>query len=474
MLNTENAHTIQAATELLIRYYAGMEQRSVKPIIEPQSILHSLPVHPPADGEDFFDMLKDVEDKILPGLTHWQHPGFMALFPSNASLPSLLGEYLAAGLAINSMMWDTSPAAAELEQRMVDWLRELCGLPESFEGVIQDTASTGTLTAIIAAREKALKYSGNTEGLFGRQRLILYTSNQAHYSVEKGAKAAGIGSENVRKIATNEAMEMDVHALELAVNADLEKGYLPFMVVATLGTTSSLAFDPLAPIAQVCQQHNMWLHVDAAYAGNAFILPEYRHYLAGVEHADSYLFNPHKWLFTHFDCSIFYVRDVLHLTNTFSANPEYLRASFTDNIRNYKDWGLPLGRRFRSLKLWLVMRWYGQKGLQDKIEKHIALARLLRQLLESKPYWQLATPPAMNVLTIRFIPAGNPSPEAIDGINRELLAAINADGRFYLSGTVINGRFVIRIVPAQTEVEEKHIFDLYELMEKCALLLMQH
>jgi aromatic-L-amino-acid decarboxylase len=269
-------------------------------------------------------------------------------------------------------------------------------------------------------------------------------------------------------------MEMDVHALEIAVKADIEKGYLPFMVVATLGTTSSLAFDPLIPVSKICQQYNLWLHVDAAYAGNAFILPEYRHYLAGVEHADSYLFNPHKWLFTHFDCSIFYVRDVLHLTNTFSANPEYLRASYTDNIRNYKDWGLPLGRRFRSLKLWLVMRWYGQKGLQDKIEKHISLAKQLRQLLERKPYWQFAAPPVMNVLTIRLIPEVPSSQELIEQLNRDLLAFINADGRFYLSGTVINGSFVIRIVPAQTEVEEKHIFDLYELMEQGAKLLMAH
>lgn len=472
MLNTENSSTIQAATELLIRYYAGMEQRHVKPVIEPQSILNSLPLHPPADGENVGEMLKDIEDKILPGLTHWQHPGFMALFPSNASLPSLIGEYLAAGMAVNGMMWDTSPAAAELEQRMVDWLRELCGLPDSFEGVIQDTASTGTLTAIIAAREKALGYSGNTKGLSGTKRLIMYTSDQAHYSVEKGAKAAGIGSENVRKIPTNDAMEINIQALELAVKEDIQQGHQPFMVVATLGTTSSLAFDPLLPIVAICQQYQLWLHVDAAYAGNAFILPEYRHYLQGVEHADSYLFNPHKWLFTHFDCSVFYVRDVRHLTNTFSANPEYLRASFTDNIRNYKDWGLPLGRRFRSLKLWLVMRWYGQKGLQAKIEKHMSLARLLRQLLENHHHWHFAAPPLMNVLTIRFVPDNSLTSEEVDQLNRNLLAFINADGRFYLSGTVIRGQFVIRIVPAQSDVEEKHIFELYELMQQGATQLM--
>ena len=285
-------------------------------------------------------------------------------------------------------------------------------------------------------------------------------------SVEKGAKAAGIGSKNVRKIQVLSDQSMDAEALRKAIEKDKEAGLTPFMVTATAGTTGSLAFDNLEKIGALCQEFNLWMHVDAAYAGNAFLLPEYDHLKKGIARADSYVFNPHKWLFTHFDCSAFYIKDTEHLLRTFSTSPDYLRAS-REGIRNYKDWGLPLGRRFRALKLWYVMRGYGRKGLQQLLRHHITLTEELFALLSAHPHWEFAAPMAMNVITLRWRHMGL-TEEQLNDLNRELLADINRDGRFYLTPTILDGRFVIRIVPAQTNLSAQHIKELYHLMESKA------
>ena len=466
MLNPNFESETTDAVAFIRRYHTTIGDRRVKTDMQPGDVLNQIPATPPEEGTAFAQMLEDTEQIILPGLTHWQHPGFMGLFPSNISQPSFLGEVVAAGLGVNCMMWDTAPAAAELEQRMMEWLRQLSGLPDTFQGVLQDTASTATLTAIILAREKITGHSANEEGLYGLPPLVMYTSAQAHMSVEKGAKAAGIGSKNVRKIQVLSDQSMDTEALRKAIEKDKEAGLTPFMVTATAGTTGSLAFDNLEKIGALCQEFNLWMHVDAAYAGNAFLLPEYDHLKKGIARADSYVFNPHKWLFTHFDCSAFYIKDTEHLLRTFSTSPDYLRAS-REGIRNYKDWGLPLGRLFRALKLWYVMRGYGRKGLQQLLRHHITLTEELFALLSAHPHWEFAAPMAMNVITLRWRHMGL-TEEQLNDLNRELLADINRDGRFYLTPTILDGRFVIRIVPAQTNLSAQHIKELYHLMESKA------
>lgn len=466
MLNPNFERETEEAIALIRRYHSTMGGRRVKTDMQPGEVLQQIPAAPPDEGVPFEQLLHDTEHIILPGLTHWQHPGFMGLFPSNISQPSFLGEVVAAGLGVNCMMWDTAPSATELEQRMMEWLGQLCGLPDGFHGVLQDTASTATLTAIILAREKITRHAANLNGLFSQSPLVMYTSAQAHMSVEKGAKAAGIGSNNVRKIKVLSNQSMDTDSLQQTIETDIAAGLTPFMVTATAGTTGSLAFDDLEKIGRICRKYNLWMHVDAAYAGNAFLLPEYDYLKKGLETADSYVFNPHKWLFTHFDCSAFYVRDTDHLLRTFSASPDYLKAS-QDGIRNYKDWGLPLGRRFRALKLWYVMRSYGRKGLQDMLRNHITLTEQLYQQLARHAHWQFIAPPVMNVITIRWYKQGF-SALALNTCNRELLAAINLDGRFYLTPTMLDEKFVIRIVPAQTNLTAEHATSLYTLMENLA------
>ncbi len=466
MLNPNFERETEEAIALIRRYHSTMGGRRVKTDMQPGEVLQQIPAAPPDEGVPFEQLLHDTEHIILPGLTHWQHPGFMGLFPSNISQPSFLGEVVAAGLGVNCMMWDTAPSATELEQRMMEWLGQLCGLPDGFHGVLQDTASTATLTAIILAREKITRHAANLHGLFSQSPLVMYTSAQAHMSVEKGAKAAGIGSNNVRKIKVLSNQSIDTDSLQQTIETDIAAGLTPFMVTATAGTTGSLAFDDLEKIGRICRKYNLWMHVDAAYAGNAFLLPEYDYLKKGLETADSYVFNPHKWLFTHFDCSAFYVRDTDHLLRTFSASPDYLKAS-QDGIRNYKDWGLPLGRRFRALKLWYVMRSYGRKGLQEMLRNHITLTEQLYQQLARHAHWQFIAPPVMNVITIRWYKQGL-SALALNTCNRELLAAINLDGRFYLTPTMLDEKFVIRIVPAQTNLSAEHTTSLYTLMENLA------
>lgn len=448
-------------------YLEKIEEFPVKPMAEPGALRRALPDAAPEQGEPMEVIWADFQRLIPPGLLHWQHPGFMALFPSNNSYPSILGEMLAAGVGINAMMWDTSPAATELEEQVLEWLRAATGLPEGWKGVIQDTASASTLTAILTARERSTQFRVNTQGFVGSEPLVLYCSEHTHYSIEKGAKAAGFGSEHVVKIPVDGDLSLRPDLLERRIQEDIAAHKKPCIVVATLGTTGTLAFDPLRAIGEICKRYDIWLHVDAAYAGSAFILPEYRYLLDGIELADSYVFNAHKWLFTNFDCSCYYVKDPQVLINTFSSNPDYLKRT-VDTVSNFKDWGLPLGRRFRALKVWFVLRSYGMEGLRAMLREHIAWASEFRDALLSDTRWQLMAPPQMNMLCVRFVPQEGMSADALNTYNEQLLQRINAGGHFYLSGTRVNGQFIIRVVPANTRLTRAHLTALLDTFRHAA------
>ncbi len=459
-----------AMIDWIADYLEKIEDFPVKSTAQPGALRAMLPTEAPSQGEAFSTIWADFKTHIPQGLTHWQHPGFMALFPSNSSYASVLGELLSAGVGINAMMWDTSPAATELEETVMEWVRKACGLPEGWKGVIHDTASASTLTAIITARERTSAFSINQEGFSGAQDYVVYCTAHTHYSIEKGAKAAGFGMTNVVKIATDANYAMRPDALDMQLHADIAAGKKPCIVVATLGTTSTLAFDPLPEIAQICKQYGVWLHVDAAYAGSAFFLPEYQHYLKGIELADSYVFNAHKWLFTNFDCSCYFVKDADTLIRTFTANPDYLKRTLVD-VTQFKDWGLPLGRRFRALKLWFVLRSFGLEGIRSKLREHIAFADHLRQELFKDKAWTLFAPPVMNVLCLRYIPDGGYSIEQLNAMNTKILAHVNAGGAFYLSGTTVDGQFVIRVVAGGSWLQQKHIDQLISTLKEAASVL---
>ncbi|MFH1480485.1 MAG: pyridoxal-dependent decarboxylase, partial [Pseudomonadota bacterium] len=366
-----------AIVDWIADYMDQIEGYPVLPRLEPGEIAHRLPEKPPVESEGMEKILEDFNNIVLPGMTHWQHPSFFAYFPANSSEPSLLAEFLTAALGAQCMVWQTSPAATELEERVMDWLRQMLGLPEDFSGVIQDTASTSTLCALLCARERTTSFAINKVGFREgtRQDLVVYTSEEAHSSVEKGVKIAGFGKNNLCLIATGKDFSMIPEELEKAVLSDKEKGLAPCCVIATVGTTSSTAIDPLRPIGKICRRYGLWLHVDAAMAGTAAILPEMRHILDGIEYADSFVFNPHKWMFTNFDCSAYFCKDPQALTGTFGILPEYLKTGIDLKVKNFRDWGIPLGRRFRALKLWFVIRYFGIRGLQEKIRTHLELAK---------------------------------------------------------------------------------------------------
>lgn len=451
-------------------YLDKIEDFPVRSTITPGALKQELPDAMPSAGENMAEIWQDFKQQIPPGLTHWQHPGFMALFPSNSSYPSVLAEMLMAGLGVNAMVWETSPAATELEETVMEWIRKASGLPEGWTGVIHDTASTSTLTAIISAREKTTQFAINTHGFSNHTHLRLYCSAHTHYSIEKGAKAAGFGLDNVIKIPVDAQYAMQPAALEEQIIADIAAGKKPCIVVATLGTTSTLAFDPLDAIAAICKKYQIWLHIDAAYAGSAFFLPEQRHWMKGIEHADSYVFNAHKWLFTNFDCSCYYVKDAKQLVDTFSSNPDYLKRTL-EGVVNYKDWGLPLGRRFRALKLWFVLRNMGVDGIQHLLRKHIDIALMTHKMLTTDPRWETCAPPALNMFCVRYIPTLQMPLDAINTLNQKLLQAVNAEGNFYLSGTTVDGRFMIRVVMGNTYLEEKHVAGLLETLRRNAQTL---
>ncbi len=447
-------------------YYENIADYPVLSRVAPGDIRQALPQHPPASGVPFEAVLSHFEQTVLPGITHWQSPNFFAYFPANISGPSVLGDLLSSALGVQGMLWATSPACTELETHVLDWLAGMLGLPASFfssgagGGVIQDSASSATLCAILAARERATNFETNESGC--RRDLVAYTSTQAHSSVEKAVKAAGIGRRNLRLIEADAAFAMIPGKLEAAIEDDKRAGQVPFFVCATAGTTSSLAFDPLPEIGAICRKHGIWLHVDAAMAGTAALCPEFRWILRGIESADSFVFDAHKWMYTNFDCSCFYVTDRETLIRTLSVVPEYLRnqASESGQVFDYRDWHLPLGRRFRALKLWFVLHHYGVEGLRRHVRRHVEIAQELLGWIQADPRFEIMAPAPLNLICFRLT--------GPDQSNQELLRKLNAGGKLYLSHTKLNGKFTLRICIAQTNTEIEHVRAAWDEIRRTA------
>ena len=447
-------------------YYKNIEKFPVLSRVKPGEVRSKLPRNAPEEGESFETILKDVDELILPGITHWQSPNFFAFFPCNASGPAILGELLSAGLGVQGMLWTTSPACTELETHVLDWLVDMLGLPTRFKsdgpggGVIQDTASSATLCALLAARERATGFMTNELGCDGC--LVAYASTEAHSSVEKAVRIAGIGREKLRFIGTDDNLALRPEALAAQVRKDRKAGLVPAFVCATVGTTSSNAVDPVEEIGRICSGEGMWLHVDAAMSGTAAVCPEFRHIQDGLELADSYCFNPHKWMFTNFDCDCFYVADRAVLIRTLSVLPEYLRNKATESgaVIDYRDWHVQLGRRFRALKLWFVIRHYGVEGLRRRVREHVELARQFARWVEESPLFELAVPPPLNLVCFRHA--------AGDDFNRRLLERLNQSGRLYLSHTIMNGRFTLRFCVGQTNTAARHVERAWSEIEQTA------
>ena len=449
-------------------YLETIETRPVRSGVEPGAIADRLPDAPPEAGEPFERIFADFERELLPGVTHWQHPSFFAYFPANSSPPSVLAEMLTAALGVNCMLWQTSPAGTELETRALDWLRQMIGLPEGFSGVIQDTASSATLCAILAARERATGFAANRRGVADEDRLRLYTSSEAHSSVEKAVRIAGLGSESLRAIPVGEDGGMRCEELAAALASDAAAGARPILVVATLGTTGASGFDRLDAIGELCRRHDAMLHVDAAWAGTAAIAPEYRWMLDGVEYADSFVVNPHKWMMVNFDCSAHFVRDAAAFVRTFEIVPEYLKTPEHGQVIDYRDWGIALGRRFRALKLWFVIRSYGVEGLRALVRRHVALGQELAAAIEAEEDFEVVVAPRLALLCFRYRPPGVEDPGALDELNERLLRSLNDSGRLYLTQTRVAGACVIRFCVGQTTTERRHVDAAWAFIQEAA------
>ncbi len=453
--------------EWMAGYMENVENYPVKSAVKPGDIFNKIPDTPPRESESFDTLMRDFEEIIMPGITHWQNPNFFAYFPANTSPPSILAEMITATLGAQCMIWETSPAAAELEEKMMIWLRELIGLPSDFEGVIQDSASTATLAAILTAREKSTGFSINNNGAGQAGILRIYCSGQTHSSVEKAVKISGIGRKNLVKIPVNDDFTLDPGKLRDAITEDLNKGFIPCCVVATIGTTGSAAVDPIRSIGEICNEMGVWLHVDAAMAGTALILPEFQWMLDGKEYIDSFVFNPHKWMFTNFDCTAFFIKDPDFLINTFEILPEYLNTRTRGLVNDYRDWGVPLGRRFRALKLWSVIRSYGTDGLREKIRYHISIALRLSEMISKEKDFELLAAVRLNVVCFRYIPQGREE-DQFNVINEKLNHLLNDSGKIYLTHTVLNGRYTLRMVTGQTNVTLEHVEKAWELIKTTA------
>jgi aromatic-L-amino-acid/L-tryptophan decarboxylase len=445
-------------------YLEQVEKLPVKAQVKPGDIYRQIPEKAPLKGESMSEIFIDFMNIILPGMTHWQSPNFFAYFPANSSYPSVLAEMLTATIGAQCMKWETSPAAAELEEKMMEWLKEMTGLPKHFHGVIQDSASTATLVAILNAREKHSEFQVNENGMKWFDTFKVYCSTETHSSIEKAVKIAGIGSQNLVKIGVDDQFSLDPGQLKQAIEADLKVGNKPICVVATLGTTGITAIDPLAEIARICSRYGIWLHVDAAFAGSALILPEFRWMIKGAEYADSFVFNPHKWLFTNFDCSAFFVKDKYSLLRTLQVVPEYLRTADQGKVNDYCDWSVPLGRRFRALKLWFVLRSFGTEALQKKLREHIRMARDLAEAIGQEEEFELMAPVTFNLVCFRYKPIGVEDENELNRINEALLKKINDTGQIYLTHTKLNGKLVLRMVIAQTHVEQRHVDRAWKLI----------
>ena len=476
-MNREKMNSITSAEDFkkagykvvdwLCDYMKGVEKFPVMAQTKPGEIKEKIPTSPPEGAESMEEIFRDFQNIVLPGITHWQHPSFFAYFPANTSPPSILAEFLTAGLAVNTMIWETSPAATELEERVMEWLRYMLGLPGDFKGVIQDTASVATVCALLCARERVTDFRVNEKGFSEAGKLRVYASDQAHSSVEKGAKIAGFGRENVILVESDDDFRMKPQALESNIGKDIASGYKPTCVVATVGTTSSTSIDPLSSIGKVCSKHNVWLHVDAAHAGTAAILPEKRNILDGVELVDSFVFNPHKWMMTNFDCSAFFVKDPGILRRVFEIHPEYLKTGKDQEVINYRDWGIQLGRRFRALKLWFVIRNYGVKGLQEIIRNHILWAQEFAKWVDESEVFERLAPVPVNLVCFRFNPGKKDkklTEEELEFLNKRLIEEVNRSGKIYITHTKLKGKYSLRLCVGQATTQLKHVEEAWRIL----------
>lgn len=453
--------------EWIARYLGDPPPHPVLPRVRPGDIRRRIAASPPREGEPLADILADFEKDVLPGVTHWNDPRFFAYFAISSSAPAILAEALSATLDVNAMLWKTSPAATELEAAVLDWLRQMLGLPEAF-GIIQDTASSATLVALAGAREAVAGLDVRRRGLVGQARLRMYASDQAHSSVEKAGLVLGIGQDGFRAIPSDDAFRMDVDALRRAIAEDRADGRTPFAVTATVGTTSTTSVDPVPAIAEVCAAEGLWLHVDAAYGGAAALVPELRHVLEGCGRADSLVVNPHKWMFVPVDLSALYTRRPEVLRAAFSLVPDYLRTPEDALAPNLMDYGISLGRRFRALKLWMVIRAFGADGLARRIRRHVELARAFRGWIEAEEGFAIAAPTPLSVVCFRAVAPGGAGEEE-DRLNEGIMEAVNASGEAYLSHTKLGGRTVLRLAVGNLRTEERHVRRAFELIRDARL-----
>jgi aromatic-L-amino-acid decarboxylase len=462
----------------IANYLEHIEELPVLAQIEPGDLKAQLPASPPEHGESMAAILADVDKLIVPALTHWSHPSFFAYFATSTSAPGIFGELLSAAFDVKSMLWRTSPASTELEEVTLDWLRQMIGLDAGFSGFIYDTASVSSMHAIAAARE-GLELRIREEGMSGRKDLPLlrvYASEQAHSSIEKGIITLGLGQRSLRKIPTDSKFRVDPNALAEAVDEDKRNGILPFCVVATIGTTSTSSIDPVSAIVSICERHTMWLHVDAAYAGSAAIVPELRYVLDGCERADSLVLNPHKWLFTPFDLSVLYCRHLDLLRRAFSLVPEYLRTPEQEKVRSGSDYGVQLGRRFRALKLWMIIRYFGHEGLAARIREHCRLAKLFASWIKESTDWELMAPVPFGLVCFRARPLVEDQKEEVqvkrlDALNEAIMHGVNATGKAFLSHTKLNDKLTLRLSIGNIRTTEKHVRQVWDLLNEQLRLL---
>jgi len=456
----------------MANYFENIENLPVRSTVNPGDIIKMLPAEAPTEAEPFEAIMKDFNNIIMPGITHWQHPGWHGYFTANNSYPSILAEMLTSTLGAQCMSWLTSPAATELEENVMLWLAKMIGLPDNFTGVIQDTASTATLVSLLTAREKATGMSTNSNGFYNFRPFTIYCSTEAHSSIERAVKIAGFGKDYLRKIEVDEFYALRTDKLKLAIEKDIKDGFEPLAVVAAIGTTGSTAIDPLDEIGQICKKYNIWLHVDAAWAGTALLLPEMRYMIKGIENVDTFVFNPHKWMFTNFDCTAYFVKDKGTLIQTFEILPEYLKTKEGSSVNNYRDWGIQLGRRFRSLKLWFVIRSFGVKGLQGKIKTHIDWANEFAGWIEKTKNFEILAPSPLATVCFRLKPETGLSEDVLNQLNAQFIEAINQTGKIFISHTKLNGKFTLRFVVGQTNTEYHHIEKAWQIIKDTSALFV--
>jgi len=465
----KNAHQF---VDWMADYMDSVEDYPVKSQVLPKEIYNQIEDNIPNQGEDIETIFNDFKKIIMPGITHWQSPNFFAYFPANTSPPSILAEMLTATLGVQGMKWETSPASTELEERMTEWFKDAIGIPPNWTGVIQDSASSATLASILTAREQKTHYKINQAGFKGFTNFRVYCSEETHSSIEKGAKIAGIGKENVIKIPTDDILRLRPDLLLQTIQQDIKNGYQPLCIIAAIGTTGTTAIDPLNDIAKIAEEFKIWLHIDAAYAGSVLLLPEYQNFIKGIEKADSFVFNPNKWLFTNFDSSIYFVKNKNALVHTFEILPEYLKTNTDGMVSNHCDWGIPLGRRFRSLKLWFVMRYYGLDELQNKLRYHIELAKWFENKIVKSSDFNLVVPRNINLVCFHFRPQKLSDIKELNRINEEFLHKLNKTGKIYLTHTKVNGIYTLRMVIGQTNVNQNHIEKAWELITNTAMAIV--